>query len=125
MTQAFLPNLAPFFIATGWALPLADLCPWARSSSGAPLLRGGILRILTVQIANLAKVVGPAGDAGNPDPPLSITVATNWVSSTKKNVVAISVSKAGKLYRAIWLPGGTARHLGHPPGDGTDLRFQD
>jgi Tol biopolymer transport system component len=42
-------------------------------------------RILTVQIVSLFNVIGPAGDSGSPDPPLSITVAMNWASSIQKS----------------------------------------
>jgi dipeptidyl aminopeptidase/acylaminoacyl peptidase len=43
-------------------------------------------RILTVQIVSLSNIIGPAGDSGNPDPPLSITVAMNWASSIQKSL---------------------------------------
>src|SRR3989442_246818 len=42
-------------------------------------------RILTVQIVSLFNVISPVGDAGSPDPPLSITVAMNWASSIQKS----------------------------------------
>ena len=41
-------------------------------------------RILTVQFVTTAGLLGPAGDVGSPDPPLSITVAMNWAASMKK-----------------------------------------
>jgi len=62
-------------IALNYAHPGGDYQTWAVSADGK--------RILSVQlVGGLANVT--SGDANNPDPPLSITVAVNWASSLRK-----------------------------------------